>query len=111
MKNEKKYKFKRFTDDLAAELGKNKKFDLEYKVELAKLKMAEKLAQLREGMGLTQADLARKMNVSQQLISRIESGSDNITIETLIKFFFILGVVLKIDIGKGRKNQEILQFV
>ncbi len=111
MRGEKRYKFKTFSNDLQEALGKNKKFDLQYKVELAKLKMAEKLTELRENMGLTQADLARKMNVSQQLISRIESGSDNITIETLIKFLFIMGVILKIDIEKGKKNQEILQFV
>lgn len=111
MKSEKKYKFKKFSDDLQEGLGKDQNFDLQYKVELAKLKVAEKLAELREKMGLTQAQFARKMNVSQQLISRIESGSDNITIETLIKFFFILGVVLKIDIAKGKKGQEILRFV
>ena len=110
MKGEKKYKFKKFSDDLQGELGKNQKFDLQYKVELAKLKMAEKLAELREKMGLTQADLARKMNVSQQLISRIESGSDNITIETLIRFFDILGVCLRIGVSKRRAHQEILEF-
>ena len=76
---EKKYKFKRFADDLNEAL-KDKDFKLMYEIETVKLKMAEKLAELREKMGLTHAKLAKKMRVSQQLISRIESGSDNITI-------------------------------
>lgn len=111
MKSSHRYKFKKFDDDLQEELGKSKNFELQYKTELAKLKMAHKLAELREHMGITQAELARRMRVSQQLISRIESGSDNITIETLIKFFFILGMVLKIDVEKRKKNQDILQFI
>ncbi len=81
-----------------------------YEVEMAKLKMAHKLAELREKIGISQSELAGKMGVSQQLISRIESGSDNLTIETLIKFFDILGVHLKIGVSKRRAHQEILEF-
>ena len=110
MTTEKRYKFKRFEDDLHEQLRKDKKFELAYEVEAAKLKMADKLAELREKIGLTQAELAKKMHVSQQLISRIESGSDNLTIETLIKFFDTLGVRLRIDVEKRRGHQEILEF-
>lgn len=105
-----RYKFKRFQDDLDKELAKNKKFQFQFEVETAKLKVAEKLAEIREKTGLTQAELAHKMNVSQQLISRIESGSDNITIETLIKFLEILGVTLRIGIEKRKGSHEILRF-
>ena len=110
MANEKRYKFKRFETDLHEEIRKDKKFELAYEVETAKLKMAEKLAELRERMGLSQTELAKRMKVSQQLISRIESGSDNLTIETLIRFFDILGVCLRIGVSKRRANQEILEF-
>ena len=110
MTTEKRYKFKRFEDDLHEQLRKDKKFELAYEVEAAKLKMADKLAELREKIGLTQAELAKKMHVSQQLISRIESGSDNLTIETLIKFFDTLGVRLRIDVEKRRGHQELLEF-
>lgn len=110
MASEKRYKFKRFQDDLYEELRKDKKFELAYEVETAKLKMADKLAELREKTGLTQAELAKRMKVSQQLISRIESGADNLTIETLIKFFDTLGVCLRIDVEKRKGHQEILEF-
>ena len=106
-----KYKFKRFEDDLHEELRKSKRFQRQFEVETAKLKIAEKLAQVREAMGLTQAELAKKMGVSQQLVSRIESGADNITIETLVRFFDILGMALKIEVEKRKKHQEILEFV
>ena len=110
MANEKRYRFKKFEGDLHEELRKDKKFELAYEVETAKLKMADKLAELRERTGFTQAGLAKKMRVSQQLISRIESGADNLTIETLIKFFDTFGVRLKIDVEKRRAHQEILEF-
>ena len=110
MKERKHGRFKKFEPDLEEELSKSKKFEMAYEVEMAKLKMAHKLAELREGIGISQAELARKMGVSQQLVSRIESGSDNLTIETLIKFFDILGVHLKIGVSKRRAHQEILEF-
>ena len=105
------YKFKRFQDDLDKELAKSKRFQLQFEVENAKLKVAEKLAEVREQMGLTQAELAHRMKISQQLISRIESGSNNITIETLIKFLEILGVTVKIDVEKRKKHRELLEFM
>ena len=105
-----KYRFKRFQDYMDRELEKNKKFQFQFEVESAKLKVAEKLAETREKIGLTQAELAHKMRVSQQLISRIESGSDNITIETLIKFLEILGVTLKIGVVKRKGRHGVLKF-
>ena len=110
MANEKRLKFRRFEPDLHEAMRKDKKFELAYEIETAKLKTAEKLAELRERIGLTQAELAKRMRVSQQLVSRIESGSDNVSLETLIRFFNILGVHLKINVAKRRANQEILEF-
>lgn len=107
---EAKHKFKKFDPDLQDELRKSKKFEAAYEVELAKLKMAHKLAEIREKMGMSQSELAKKMGISQQLISRIESGSDNLTIETMIRFFNILGVHLTVGISKRRAHQGILEF-
>lgn len=107
----KRLKFKKFQKDLNADLKKDDAFGMLYQIESAKLKIADKLVELREKMGLTQVQLAKKMKVSQQFISKVESGSDNITIESLIKFCDILGVTLSIDVEKRKKNQEILEFV
>lgn len=43
----------------------------------------KKMAGLRKENGLSQKDLAKKLGISQQLISRIESGNENASLETL----------------------------
>ena len=43
----------------------------------------KKIASFRKGQGLSQKDLAKKLGVSQQLISRIESGNENTSLATL----------------------------
>lgn len=49
------------------------------------LKIGEKIRLMREQKGLTQVRLAQKLGVSQQVISRIEQGRDNISVLTLEK--------------------------
>ena len=104
-----RYRLKKFSPDLEGELKKSNKFKLEFDIETAKLKLAHKLAEIREKSDFTQSQLAKKMGVSQQLVSRVESGSDNLTLETLVKFLDLFGVCMKVHVEK-RKNQEILEF-
>ena len=47
------------------------------------LKAAMELKKLREQLKISQNELARKMKVKREFITRIESGEQNITIETL----------------------------
>lgn len=47
------------------------------------LKAAMKLKKLRKDLKISQEELARKMKVKREFIARIESGEQNITIETL----------------------------
>lgn len=47
------------------------------------LKTAMVLRKLRKELKISQKGLARKMNVKREFITRIESGEQNITIETL----------------------------
>ena len=47
------------------------------------VKTGKKIIGFRKEQGLSQKDLAKKMGVSQQLISRIESGNENASLETL----------------------------
>ena len=104
-----KYLFRRVMPDIEAELKKSSKFRIAFDIQTAKLRLAHKLAEIREKADLTQAQLAKKMGVSQQLVSRIESGSDNLTLETLIKFLDLFGVSMTIHFEK-RKNQQVLEF-
>ncbi|MCX5666172.1 MAG: helix-turn-helix transcriptional regulator [Candidatus Omnitrophica bacterium] len=43
----------------------------------------KKVASIRREQGLSQKDFAKKMGVSQQLISRIEKGGENVSLGTL----------------------------
>ena len=47
------------------------------------LKAAMELKKLRKQLKISQNELARKMKVKREYITRIESGKQNITIETL----------------------------
>ncbi len=64
----------------------------------------------REKKGLTQKQLADKLGVKQQVVARVENGS-NITLETLIKFLDVLGIVLKVEAVQRKRHEQILQFV
>lgn len=63
------------------------------------LVIAEMLYKARQKAGLTQAELARKMNVSQPLIARLERGRGNISYDTLLKFANACGFTLTISIS------------
>lgn len=54
-----------------------------------------KVRKLRKTVNLTQTELARKMNVKREFISRIESGNQNITLETLIRIASAVGKEFK----------------
>lgn len=51
-----------------------------------RLEIGESIRQIREGEGLTQEQLAEKMQISRSTISKIESGKFNFSIDYLSKF-------------------------
>jgi len=57
-----------------------------------------KIENTRRQKGFTQKQLARRMKVSQQLISRVESGGENISLTTLKKIATALGSEISIEI-------------
>jgi ribosome-binding protein aMBF1 (putative translation factor) len=56
-----------------------------------RLDVARQIKKIREQSGHTQKDLAEKLGVIQQYISKLESGSENITIDSLKRIAEILG--------------------
>lgn len=56
------------------------------------IEIGQRLKALRKEKKLTQAMLSKKLNVSQQMISRIESGRENISLLTLKRVTAELGV-------------------
>lgn len=63
---------------------------------IAKFLMARmEVRKLRKEKGLTQLALAKIMKVKREFISRIESGNQNITLETLIRIANAVGKEFK----------------
>ena len=56
---------------------------------------AMELRKLRRKSKLSQAELAHKMHVKREFLSRIESGRQNITLETLFKIAEAVGKEFK----------------
>lgn len=86
-----------FKSRLREEL-KDAEFKRHYDDERQALKLAIKIAALREQKGLSQQELAKRMGTSQQAISRIESGEyEGFTLKTLEKIAEATGMKVKID--------------
>jgi len=77
---------------------KNPEFRREYELERAKVALAQRIAEIRQDNHMNQKDLAKKLNVSQQFISQIETAQENnLTLDTLIKLARCLGRGIKIS--------------
>jgi len=95
--------------DLKEQL-KNAEFKRLYELECAKVALAQKIAELREAKHLNQADLAKKLGVSQQFISQIETGEgSNLTLKTLLRLATTLGRGLRISFPKAAKGGSCLK--
>ena len=107
-----KIKFKSLNEVIDHEIKGNKERALAIEAERAKLILAEKLVEIRERQGMTQVALAKRLGVSQQVISRIESAENNLTLTTLIKLLVVYGIVFKIGIGKkSSRHRDVVEFV
>ena len=93
----KKQKVRTFQSRLREDL-KDSEFKMHFEDEQRALKLAMRIAKLREKKGLTQAEFAKRMGTSQQAVSRIESGEyEGFTLKTLEKIAEATGTRLKID--------------
>ena len=61
-------------------------------------KIGGQIKALRLKKGMTQKDLAEKLHISQQIISRIEKGRQNVSLDTLKKITTKLGGKVEIKI-------------
>ncbi len=65
--------------------------------------VAEKLRKARKAAGLTQKELGNLMGVTRQAITRIESGNQGLTVETLLTVAQALKFDLMIELRQKKK--------
>ena len=71
------------------------------------LLLASRLTALREGAGVSQRELAKRLGVSQPRVAAIER-SHNMTIEVLEQYVEALGAMLEVNVLKGRRKTRLL---
>jgi len=64
-----------------------------------RISIAQQIKNLRVKMGYTQEEMAEKLGVIQQYVSKLEAGSENLTIDTLKRIAQVLGKKLAIQFG------------
>ena len=96
-KIEKQKKARDFNDYLKLELKdpKNKRLFDEYG---RQLEIAHQILNLRKKRGMSQAELAKAIGSRQSNVARIESGSQNFTVNLLNKLALALKAELKIEL-------------
>lgn len=81
-------------------------FKRRYEEEGEKLELALKVHALRERMGWTQTELAKRMRTTQQAISRLERGIvSNCRLQTLMKLASATGTFLKLEFLDGKHKK------
>ncbi|PIP20479.1 MAG: transcriptional regulator, partial [Candidatus Omnitrophica bacterium CG23_combo_of_CG06-09_8_20_14_all_40_11] len=86
-----------FQDVLREEL-KDKEFKKYYEEEGKRLELGYKIAKLREKLGLTQEELAKKIHTSQTAIARLEGGDYlGYSLRTLEKIALATGSHLEVQ--------------
>lgn len=70
----------------------------EVKIPRERMKLAQQIRDIRMKLGYTQKDIAKKLGVIQQYISKIETGRENISVDTLTRIadVFDKGLVIKL---------------
>ena len=64
-----------------------------------RIDIAKQIRNVRIDRGYSQAELAEKLDVIQQYVSKLEAGSENLTIDTLKRIADVLGKKLTIKLN------------
>jgi len=57
-----------------------------------KLRLASSLRERRQRRGLTQGDLAKRLESSQSRVAKMEAGDPSVSLDLLFRSLFVLGV-------------------
>ncbi|MDE0636999.1 MAG: helix-turn-helix transcriptional regulator [Candidatus Poribacteria bacterium] len=89
--------------DLKQYVEKRKMTDPEFAENYEKgyleFKLGVLLRQAREEAGLTQEEMALKLNTKKSAISKIENHAENVTLSTLRKYAEVVGKKIHLSVG------------
>lgn len=88
-------RFQKFSD-LKQEMLKDPEVKAAYDALEPEYKLADSMIKARLAKKLTQVELAKKAGVSQTVIARLESGTNNATIATISRVASALGKEVKL---------------
>jgi DNA-binding Xre family transcriptional regulator len=89
---------------------KDPEFRRRYAVERVKVALAQRVAEMRDAMHLSQRALSKRLGVSQQFISQLETGKgNNMTLDTLIRLAEALGCKVRISFPKHNGRGSVLE--
>lgn len=86
-------------EDHKKELLKNPAFKKAYDALELEYSIAASLIEARTKQGLSQADVAKKMNTTQSVISRVESAQTTPSVSFLKRLAAALDIPLRISLG------------
>ena len=69
------------------------------KIPPERMKLAQEIRDMRVELGYTQKDMAKRLGVIQQYISKIESGHENFSVDTLKRIADVFGRRLVIGLN------------
>lgn len=89
--------------DLKKYIEKRKKndvvFALDFDEDYENFKLGILLRQARESAGVTQEEVAKKLNTKKSAISRIENHAEDIRLSTLRKYALALGKQIRLEVA------------
>lgn len=86
--------------DIKHKWMKDPEFVEEYEALAPEFAVARTLISARSQAGMTQADVAEKMNVTQSRIAKMEGGI-NVSVEALQRYAIATGTTLKISLDQS----------
>lgn len=82
------------SDELKKSITQDETSQKIYETESQYYKLIKYLKELRKSQKITQAELANRMNVSQQGVSKLEQCNANMSLRMFLKYFDGLGINL-----------------
>lgn len=79
--------------------ARDTEFAQDYEIGYLEFKIGVLLRQAREEAGLTQEEVAQKLNTKKSAISKMENHAENVRLSTLGKYAKLLGKKLYLSVG------------